>query len=117
MEKFKVFVYGTLKKGFGNNYLLRDSKFIGEATTVEKYALYISGIPFVTKDEKISHIQGEVFEVTKETLLKLDSLEGHPNWYKREEIFVTLNKSKKKLKAWIYFNPTPGGTLEPSGSY
>ena len=117
MEKFLIFVYGTLKKGYGNNSLLNNSKFIGEAITTEKYALYKSGIPFVIKDEKISQIHGEVYEVAPDTLKVLDDLEGHPDWYNREEIFVYLKENRKKIKAWIYFYPEKRGKIVLSGIY
>jgi len=46
----RVFVYGTLKKGFPNHYLLADNtgkygeaKFIGEGTTVDQYPMVIIG--------------------------------------------------------------------------
>ena len=117
MEDFLIFVYGTLKKGFNNNYLLNNSKFIGEAITIEKYALYQSGIPFVIKDKSVSKIHGEVYSVDSETLNILDDLEGHPNCYKREEIFVSLRQNNEKIKAWIYFYPKAIGELVPTGVY
>lgn len=109
-----VFVYGTLRKGFGNHFLLKNSKFIGEAITKEKYSLYASGIPYVVKVPK-THIKGEVYKVDSETLKSLDQLEGHPNFYKREEIDVLVNNSP--IKAWIYFYPYPKGEFIPSGDY
>ena len=37
MKNNNLFVYGTLKRGFGNNYILRNSKFLGSAITEEKF--------------------------------------------------------------------------------
>ncbi|MBD3793206.1 MAG: gamma-glutamylcyclotransferase [Campylobacterales bacterium] len=34
-----LFVYGTLKKGFENHHFLDGAKFLGEATTKEKYPM------------------------------------------------------------------------------
>ena len=54
--KHKVFVYGTLKKGFGNHRFLRGSVFLGNARTNDHFALYESGIPFVIeKRSGLSH--------------------------------------------------------------
>ena len=48
-----VFVYGTLKKGYYNHYLLEDdsgAKFIGPGITIDKYPLVVASayhIPFL----------------------------------------------------------------------
>ncbi len=117
MQKHKVFVYGTLKRGFSNHYYLADAKFIGNATTKEKYAMYEDfGIPFVYKDEKVSHIKGEVYEVDDATLSAIDHLEGHPEVYKRELVKVILENGEE-IDAWIYFYPEKRGKLNPSGEF
>ena len=115
-----VFVYGTLKKGFGNHRLLAHAKFMGQAVTSEAYALYISSIPFVIRKEQVSCIHGEVYQVDRATLASLDSLEGHPGWYKREKITVSLREKqseRKMITAWIYFYPNPTGRLQNDGNY
>ena len=112
-----VFVYGTLKKGFGNHGLLQGAKFIGKAVTTEPYAMYVSGgIPFVTPNEKVSPIKGEVYFVDETTLSSLDRLEGHPDWYCRRETWVELEDGRE-VHAWLYFNQEPSGTLESSGEF
>lgn len=110
-----VFVYGTLKKGRGNNSLLKSSEFIGEGKTVNKYALYTTGIPFVIASQKVSHISGELYSVDDETLLNLDRLEGHPDWYHREITKVEVDG--KIYNAYMYFYPKPIGSLIKSGIY
>jgi gamma-glutamylaminecyclotransferase len=118
-EKQIVFVYGTLKRGFGNHHLLNGSKFIGQALTKEKYALYVSGIPFVIESEPVSQISGEVYEVDQKTLARLDRLEGHPDWYCRKMVYVSgnTNESGESLKAWIYFFPKRRGVIVESGIF
>ncbi len=111
-----VFVYGTLKKGYSNHHLLKNGKFLGEAKTKYKYALYEKVYPYVSHNPKVSNIHGEVYQVDNFTLRKLDILEGHPYEYKRELIPVILNN--KELKAWMYFNDKyKGGKLIPQGIY
>jgi gamma-glutamylcyclotransferase (GGCT)/AIG2-like uncharacterized protein YtfP len=118
----KVFVYGTLKKGYGNHRLLVDSTFIGNAVTKQRYHLTASGIPFVNKTIPTSNIVGEVYEVTDKQLDRLDSLEGYdPNrheesWYKREKIEVNL-ESGETMESYIYFNPQVAPTVIESGNY
>lgn len=46
MEARPIFVYGTLKKGEPNNYLLNDktrgsAKFLGKAKLIDKYPLVV----------------------------------------------------------------------------
>ena len=113
-EKFYVFVYGTLRKGFRNHYLLSSSKFIGYGMTKDKYSLYADGIPYVVKIPN-TQIKGEVYEVDKNTLDVLDDLEGHPDFYRRELVDVIVNR--KTIQAWIYFYPYPEGKLIESGDF
>jgi gamma-glutamylaminecyclotransferase len=98
MVKYLLFVYGTLKKGYPNHHLLQESRFIDEAVTKKKYALYNSGIPFLIKYESISYIHGEVYEIDDNIIKKVDALEGHPDWYKREKIEVVLSKNYKYVR-------------------
>jgi len=111
-----VFVYGTLKRGFGNHALLSGARFVGRARTKHKYALYESGIPFLYPYESVSFIKGEVYEVDDITLDSLDALEGHPFWYRREKAPVILDNGKE-VEAWIYFYPEKEGVLNTSGEY
>ena len=97
-----VFVYGTLRKGRGNYGLLERSIFVGSAVTVRKYAMYVSGIPYVTELERETTIVGEVYEVDEFTLDRLDQLEGHPDFYERRKIKVFLEDGRK-IKAFLYF--------------
>lgn len=101
MTKTTIFVYGTLRRDFGNHSFLSQSTFKGTATTVEKFTLFCSGqIPFVSRSQAISTIVGEVYEVDNQTLRNLDALEGcrplsgssggfeTSSWYTREQITV-----------------------------
>lgn len=55
MSRHLVFLYGTLKRGQPNEYLIndiKDAKFIGKAVTCEKYPLVIGGpwrLPYLLK--------------------------------------------------------------------
>jgi gamma-glutamylaminecyclotransferase len=114
-----VFVYGTLKKGFSNHRLLAGSEYLGTAQTVEKYAMYSTGTPIVLKEEAVSPIHGELYRVNEETLVALDSLEGHPDWYRREEIniYVDGEQGRYQETAWLYFSLDKRGDLVPEGKY
>ena len=58
-------------------------------------------------------IHGEVYEVECNEVLKaLDELEGHPNWYVREEVPVHLTDKEEIVHAYIYFNYNVNDTEE-----
>lgn len=108
------FVYGTLKRGFGNNRLMEGSKFISEGTTVEKYLFYKRGIPFVSKvdnNPNTVNVNGELYEVDENQIPAIDRLEGHPNWYRRELIDIKT-PDNQTVQAWIYFMPLEGSVNE-----
>jgi len=116
-NKHTVFVYGTLRQGHNNHYLLDTSRWLDYSVTINKYAMFEQGIPFVSKKIKLTPIIGEVYEVSDDVLKWLDMLEGHPNAYKREKIDVKLNFTNEVVKAWLYFYPNPKGTVVDSGDY
>jgi gamma-glutamylaminecyclotransferase len=115
-EDHVMFVYGTLRRGFENHFLLDGAIFLGAARTREKYALYSENIPYVSKTKEISTVAGEVYRVDSPTLERIDLLEGHPNWYVREMIEVILQDGSI-VSAWIYFCTDPQGIVVESGDY
>ncbi len=113
-----LFTYGTLQREFSNHRYLAGSKFLGTGRTKEKYALYCDGLPFLILNEPVSQIQGELYQVDDITLDLLDDLEGHPNWYRREQAEICLDDgSQPDIKAWIFFSENNSGTLVPSGIF
>lgn len=101
MSKHLIFVYGTLKRGWGNNAIIHDQEFVSEAHTVYRnYQMYtLGGFPGVVKGHNF--INGELFSVDDTAFARCDQLEGHPNFYKREEIDV-MGKNGEFTRAWIY---------------
>lgn len=73
-----VFVYGTLKKHFGNHHILQDSKYLGN-DKIKGYDMYSLGpFPGIVESENGEGIvQGELYEVNDEVLKELDRLEGY----------------------------------------
>jgi gamma-glutamylcyclotransferase (GGCT)/AIG2-like uncharacterized protein YtfP len=117
---YLVFVYGTLKKGFSNHRLLSGAEFLGPAQTVQKFAMYTTGTPIVLKEEAVSPIFGELYRVDEKILAALDSLEGHPDWYRREEVEVLVDEGEREKRletAWLYFSLDKRGFLVPSGKF
>jgi gamma-glutamylcyclotransferase (GGCT)/AIG2-like uncharacterized protein YtfP len=116
---FKLFVYGSLKRGksaFG--FLERhQAVFLKEAVTAPKYHIYqISWFPGMVIDETeecpSGGVHGEVFEVSEECLKHLDQYEGAPDLFRREEI--TLEDGDKAI-TYIYVQPFSGKNKIESG--
>jgi gamma-glutamylcyclotransferase (GGCT)/AIG2-like uncharacterized protein YtfP len=106
----KVFVYGTLKKGFYNDYVLEGSKFLGKVKLKVPFKMYDLGqFPalVLATNEKQNTIEGEVYEIDKETLKSLDALEGYPLLYDRG-----LIKTKYGKSIVYYMKGLPSGTTE-----
>lgn len=103
MEAVKMFVYGTLKSNHGNNYLMRNSTLIGSGVTQNQFALYQMGIPFVVKEQQVSQIHGELYEVPAVDVPSIDRLEGHPHSYRRQLTKVIVDG--KVHDAFLYFYP------------
>ena len=103
----RVAVYGTLRRGGHNHYLLQEdskkSELLGRTYVKDKYTMYNLGtFPALVKEGEHS-IYLEVYRVDKDIFEKLDALEGYPNWYKRELIDTVFGK------AWIYYLEEPHG--------
>ena len=116
-----LFVYGSLKKGFDNHKILdKSTKRLGKASTIGKFGMFedsFGNYPYlITKP--ISKIDGELYEINREELLrKIDEFEGAPDYYQRKKIKVKTHhginiaytyiregadipKNQKALKSW-----------------
>lgn len=101
-----AFVYGSLKRGFGNHRLLEGSEFIGEARLSRCGAMYsLGGFPAVTLGNRVSPIHGEVYRIDEDTLESLDILEGHPRFYQRTTVTVLMEDDiadVEHIEAYVY---------------
>lgn len=100
-KNINVFVYGSLKKGYGNHENhLGDQKFVKEVK-IEGFDMYSVGA-FPAIVDGTTTIHGEMYKVSGEAFKALDRLEGYPNHYNRK-----LVKSTTGEEAWIYFYKKP----------
>ena len=107
MEHF--FVYGTLKKGYWNNSLLKNSKLLGNGYTTGAFYMWDVGFPFVFEDPVCSGhhprlINGEVWEVDNpKVIADMDRLEGvGSGFYRRDKTEVRLDLTGKTMMCNIY---------------
>jgi len=117
--KHRVFVYGSLKQGRGNHSLLLEANYIGSRLTSEEIYHMISfgAFPGVIKNSEngeAAAINGELYEVDKSTLERLDRLEANGSFYKRE--LVQLRDENEPAWMYILMRSSGTNTLRPQHS-
>ena len=94
----QVAVYGTLKHGHNNHYLLETAKLKAVGKLKGWIMKDLHFYPAVIKDsENESEIHVEIYEINQATLNDLDRLEGYPSMYQREQVETEVGPT------WIYF--------------
>ena len=108
----RLFVYGTLKKGFPNheNYM-ESAKRLGKYQTIEKYPLVLCGARYVPcmiySPGDGRHVAGELYAVDDECLNRIDALERvqDSDGYRRTVIRVSssgrLNQDIREALAYF----------------
>jgi gamma-glutamylaminecyclotransferase len=115
-EKVLVFVYGTLKRGFGNHWLVEEMiagghvEFVGIGRSEERYPLVCGPyqVPFLLYlDGFGEHVFGEVYAIDAFALQRFDELEGTTKGhYVRRSIRLRLLKigeEENVLESQAYF--------------
>jgi gamma-glutamylcyclotransferase (GGCT)/AIG2-like uncharacterized protein YtfP len=101
----KLFVYGSLKKGFGNHRLLETSEFLGEETLPKEQGFHMISLgsfpAIVPNSIQATPIYGEVYEINEPVFIRIDRLEGYPTFYNRRLV------PTKYGAAWVYFLKSP----------
>ena len=105
----RVFVYGTLKRGFYNHKHISSSNatYLGDRTTSTRYPLFVDfyKIPYLVNapnEPFCKPIAGELYNIDDATLQTLDVLEGvAAKRYER----VSVNLDDEKEPCWIYLLP------------
>ncbi len=128
------FVYGTLQRGFHNHRVLLGgaaaSRFLGRGRTVAPLPLftdryfvpYLVDLPRAAARRAGAHrVDGELWDVSRETLALLDDLEGvSASRYLRRRVDVELARGGSDngddgataIAAWTYLLPFPRPGLE-----
>ncbi len=111
-----VFVYGSLKHGYGNHSVLGASSFISTATLDGYSMISLGAYPGIIPGDDTDTVRGEVYLVTdQDTMADLDCLEGHPDFYERVRRVVTLHNGIR-VSAWVYVLPEDEYSVYPSVS-
>jgi gamma-glutamylcyclotransferase (GGCT)/AIG2-like uncharacterized protein YtfP len=95
-------VYGTLKRGYGNNVLIRDWEFVGE-TRISGFKMYSMGFPMIFHGE--GEITIEVFRIPEnrpEALRRVDALEGYVEGRDDNTFYIRETVDTEFGPAFIY---------------
>ena len=100
----RVFVYGSLKTGFGNHRVLGDNEPLREDQTLNAgwNMFSMGGFPGIVPGSQ--YISGELYEVDDSILERLDWLEGNGHFYTREVVPLASG-----VDAWMYVLPPQEG--------
>lgn len=97
----RFFVYGTLRRGESNHHLLGDALFLGFHRTQARYSMLSMGWYPAVIDDGHTAIHGEVYQISKAHLGRLDQLEDYPRTYTRRLIRTPYGQ------AWMYLYRQP----------
>lgn len=111
-----VFVYGSLRAGQANHWLLRSARPLGRAL-IRGALIDLGWYPGLVAAGAPGFVVGEVYEVDDATLADLDGLEGvhrDPPLYVREEVTASWVDGFGPVWAYRYARestgrPVPGG--------
>jgi gamma-glutamylaminecyclotransferase len=118
-----IFVYGTLRKGLYNNWLLKESRFIGLYKTTNVFYMATQksrAFPLISPEPILSDttpckIVGEIYDVSLSVLEHLDNLEGHPHTYVRAPI--QIDDFTEPVEAYILDSMSIRDDIRQSGRY
>jgi len=116
-DNFLLAVYGTLKENFPNYfYFLNPKKPIFKGVVHMPFQMYSDGgFPILFPVDEINKIYIEVFEVSQKTLDKIDRLEGVPELYNREIIYI--EEIGYEVFLYVIRNREPFGDLIEDGLF
>jgi len=107
----RLFVYGTLKRGYSRAAAMATQRFLGEARTTPAYRMYDCGsYPGLAESpEDGLEIEGEVWEVDAICLTELDEVEGVAfNLYRRGRVDLQAPFADTPVQTYFYQRSTNG---------
>lgn len=84
----KLFVYGSLKRGFRHHRELEGAAFLRHGVTTSGFSLRVQGEYPALVREGTGVVHGEVFDVSDALIARLDAFEDAPRAYQRIEIVL-----------------------------
>lgn len=109
-ERFRVFVYGTLRRDGSNHFRMEGGAFLG-AATVRGRLYKIDWYPGLVLDPAGDPVPGEIFEVGSGQLAALDEFEGvsaaevEGSEYRRVETIAQTPQGPVTVWVWEWIGP------------
>ena len=108
IAKTLLFVYGSLKRGHRNHWLLADQEFLGEAITEARYRLIDLGTyPGMIDDPNGVSVTGELWVVVECALAELDAFECEDAPYFRGPVAIVGRA--EPIEAYFFRGDVPAG--------
>ena len=106
----KIFVYGTLKRGFSRSAALRGEKFLGTAKTQALYRMYnVGNYPGLVEAADGLSIEGEIWDVSPGCLKRLDEIEGVGiRLYARKPVRLQSPHERQEVETYLYLQSIQG---------
>lgn len=100
----KLFVYGTLKRGFSRAAALQGETFLGTARTQARYRMFNCGYyPGLVEAPDGLFIEGELWEVSHDCLKRLDEIEGVKiGLYQRVKVCLKSPHDRDEVETYLY---------------
>jgi len=104
-----IFVYGILRKGYENNFLLGNSKYLGSYYTLDKFHMvYDQNLSYpilltksIFNEDTSNYIYGDVFEINDDIYKKLEIYTDNKK-YNLNRIEIKSVNQNKNIFAYIY---------------
>jgi len=116
----KLFVYGTLKRGYCRAHALAGQRFLGTARTTSKYRLYdcgdYPGLVRAADGKRGRSIVGELWNIDESCLPVLDEMEGvSAGLYERAAVHLQPPHDGEYVVSYFYRRSVQG--LRDCGSH
>ena len=118
MKKTLISVYGSLRKGMGNDHLLSTSEYLGEFQTKPEFSLYSLGFYPGLKTGGTTSVTMEVYSVDDTVAERVDRLEGYsPGGNNTFYDKIPIETPYGEASVYIYVNDIPQERLVESGDW
>lgn len=89
-KKYKVAVYGSLRKGLYNHYLMSHSDFIKTVSAEVPFKMISMSdrFPALIPTKENNLVVFELYKIDDKTARNLDILEGYPDFYSKKYIKI-----------------------------
>ncbi len=109
-RRTRIFVYGSLKRGYALHHLLQSQLSLGYALTSPVYRLFdLGSYPGLVEWPDGIAVEGELYLVDPECLQALDEAEGvEDGHYARRPVSLEMPSGEQPAQAWFWLASVSG---------